>query len=226
MPMPPFQGSITALITPFKNGEVERDYLAALLRAFDGYAVAVELRHRTWSDALPDTLEVLNSFGAAWVQIDEPKFRMSIRQNYLPNVRGFYYLRLHGRNAAQWWHHERAEDRYNYLYSGGELQEFTDTLDAARRIVKKAYLYMNNHFAAKSVANAVAVKHLAGEAISGDFPPELIERYPFLKPIVGEGSAQAVAPATRKRAPRPVKASRRPSSASLPLEDAEERRRR
>jgi hypothetical protein len=26
----------------------------------------------------------LNGFGAAWVQIDEPKFRFSIRQNYLP----------------------------------------------------------------------------------------------------------------------------------------------
>jgi len=32
----------------------------------------------------------LNTFAAAWVQIDEPKFRFSIRQNYLPNVQGFY----------------------------------------------------------------------------------------------------------------------------------------
>jgi hypothetical protein len=27
-------------------------------------------------------------------------------------------MRLHGRNAAQWWQHEKSEDRYNYLYSG------------------------------------------------------------------------------------------------------------
>ena len=42
---------------------------------------------------------------------------LSIRQNLLPNVKTFYYLRLHGRNAAKWWKHEKSEDRYNYLYS-------------------------------------------------------------------------------------------------------------
>ena len=59
---------------------------------------------------------LLNGFEAAWVQIDEPKFSFSIRQNFLPNVRGFYYMRLHGRNAAQWWRHAKPEDRYDYLH--------------------------------------------------------------------------------------------------------------
>ena len=84
-----------------------RDYLAQLLRAFGDYPTAVELRHKSWSDAIGDTLALLNGFGAAWVQIDEPKFRFSIRQNYLPNVKSFYYMRLHGRNAAQWWRHDK-----------------------------------------------------------------------------------------------------------------------
>src|SRR5262249_2407329 len=100
----------------FKDAPPSRDYLAAVLRAFSQFPVAVELRHRSWSDALDDTLALLNAFGAAWVQIDEPKFRFSVRQNYLPNVRGFYYMRLHGRNAEKWWRHEKSEDRYDYLY--------------------------------------------------------------------------------------------------------------
>jgi hypothetical protein len=29
-------------------------------------------------------------------QIDEPKFKLSIRQNQLPNISGFYYMRLRG----------------------------------------------------------------------------------------------------------------------------------
>ena len=58
-----------------------REYLAWLLRAFRDYPIAVELRHRSWSDASADTLQLLNAFGAAWVQIDEPKFEFSIRQN-------------------------------------------------------------------------------------------------------------------------------------------------
>src|SRR5262249_21305366 len=136
----------------FKDAPPSRDYLADVLRAFSEFPVAVELRHRSWSDALDDTLALLNAFGAAWVQIDEPKFRFSIRQNYLPNVRGFYYMRLHGRNAQKWWRHEKSEDRYDYLYTADELREFTETADAARRLVKKAYLYTNNHFSAKSVA--------------------------------------------------------------------------
>ena len=109
--------------------------------------IAVELRHKSWSDAIGDTLALLNGFGAALVQIDEPKFRFSIRQNYLPNVTSFYYMRLHGRNAAQWWRHDAAEDRYNYLYSANELQEFADIAGAAKALVKKSYLYTNNHFA-------------------------------------------------------------------------------
>ena len=101
-----------------------------------------------------------NAFSAAWVQIDEPKFQLSIRQNYLPNVKGFYYMRLHGRNAAQWWKHDASEDRYNYLYSVDELRPFAETATAATRMVRKAYLYLNNHFSAKSVVNAAVLKSL------------------------------------------------------------------
>jgi len=165
----------------FKDAPASRDYLVWLLQAFAGYPVAVELRHRSWSDGVAGTLTLLNGFGAAWVQIDEPKFRFSIRQNYLPNVEGFYYMRLHGRNAAKWWRHEKSEDRYDYLYSADELKEFAETADAAKQLVKKLYLYTNNHFSAKSVANAAMIKQQLGEPIEGAYPPEFIERYPELK---------------------------------------------
>ncbi|MGH9140476.1 MAG: DUF72 domain-containing protein [Vicinamibacterales bacterium] len=164
----------------FKDTPASREYLEAVLRAFADYPIAVELRHKTWSDRIGETLTLLNAFNAAWVQIDEPKFRFSIRQNYLPNARGFYYMRLHGRNAAQWWRHERSEDRYNYLYSADELKEFTETAAAARTLVKKLYLYTNNHFSAKSVANAVMIKQQLGEPIEGEYPPAFLDRYPEL----------------------------------------------
>jgi uncharacterized protein YecE (DUF72 family) len=175
----------------FKDTPISRDYLAQLLRTFAAYRVAVELRHRSWSDRIGDTLTLLNEFAAAWVQIDEPKFRFSIRQNYLPNVTGFYYMRLHGRNAANWWRHDQAEDRYDYLYSDTELREFSDTADATRRLVKKLYLYTNNHFSAKSVANAVMIKRQLGEPIDGEYPPEFIARYPEVADLVAVRSASA-----------------------------------
>jgi uncharacterized protein YecE (DUF72 family) len=181
-------GKLGALLAQFpasfKDSPESRESLTTLLRAFHEYPVAVELRHKSWSDAIAETLTLLNAFGAAWVQIDEPKFRFSIRQNYLPNVEGFYYMRLHGRNAATWWRHEKSDDRYDYLYSAEELKEFSETAGAAKRLVKKLYLYLNNHFSAKSVANAAMIKRQLDEPIDGEYPPEFLERYPELKGAV------------------------------------------
>jgi uncharacterized protein YecE (DUF72 family) len=185
-------GALLAQFPPsFKNGEAERAYLADLLRAFGDYRVAVELRHRSWSDGLRETLALLDAFEAAFVQIDEPKFRFSIRQNHLPNVRVFYYMRLHGRNAANWWRHEKAEDRYDYLYSEDELKEFTDIAGAARELVKKVYIYANNHFSAKSVANAAMIKHQLGESVDGEYPEAFVTRYPELRSVVKQSRVTA-----------------------------------
>jgi uncharacterized protein YecE (DUF72 family) len=181
-------GKLGALLAQFpasfKHEPDARGYLEWLLEQFRDYSMAVELRHRSWSDAPKDTLTLLAEFGAAWAQIDEPKFRFSIRQNLLPNVRTFYYLRLHGRNAAQWWKHENSEDRYNYLYSADELKPFAEAAKEASREVKKAYLYANNHFSAKSVANAAILKHQLGQDVPGEYTPEIVEEYPDLKGIV------------------------------------------
>jgi len=181
-------GKLGALLAQFpasfKNEPDSRAYLEWLLEHFKDYRVAVELRHRSWSDEPADTLELLESSNTAWTQIDEPKFRFSIRQNLRPNVRSFYYLRLHGRNAATWWAHEKSEDRYNYLYSAAELEPFSEAAEAASRQVRKAYLYTNNHFSAKSVANAAILKHQLGQPLPGAYPEEFVERYPDLRGLV------------------------------------------
>jgi uncharacterized protein YecE (DUF72 family) len=168
----------------FKQSAESQAYLDALLARFDDYPVAVEVRHRSWSDNFAETLSLLNAHSAALTQIDEPKFKLSIRQNQLPNITGFYYMRLHGRNAAQWWTHDRSEDRYNYLYSADELKAFSKTADAARRLVKKFYLYFNNHFASKAVVNAVMIKSQLGEPVKGIYPKEFVERYPQMEGLV------------------------------------------
>ena len=94
-------------------------------------------------------------------------------------MKGFYYMRLHGRNAAQWWTHEKSEDRYNYLYSADGAEGVRrDGATRRARLVKKAYLYTNNHFSAKSVANAAMIKQQLGEPLAGEYPPEFVERYP------------------------------------------------
>jgi len=165
----------------FKDTPEARTYVEWLLSTFRNYRVAVELRHRSWSDAGQPLFDLLAEFGAAWTQIDEPKFRLSIRQNLLPNVKGFYYMRLHGRNAAQWWEHEKSEDRYNYLYSEAELKPIAEAVKTARALVKKQYVYLNNHFAAQAVADAAVLRHLLDEPVTAPMPAELVWRYPMLE---------------------------------------------
>ena len=76
----------------------------------------------------------------------------------------------------------------------GGPQEFTIPADgtsppyvpirAAKALVKKSYLYTNNHFSAKSVANATMIKHQIGEPIEGEYSSAFIDRYPELASIV------------------------------------------
>ena len=165
----------------FKDSPEAREYLQWLLQTFSDYAVAVELRHKTWSDKGAEVYALLHGFGAAWTQIDEPKFRLSIRQTLRPNVKDFYYMRLHGRNAAQWWKHEKSEDRYNYLYSEAELKPIAEAVQNARALVKKQYVDMNNHFAAQSIADAAVLRHMLDEPVDTPMPAELVARYPMLE---------------------------------------------
>jgi uncharacterized protein YecE (DUF72 family) len=158
-------------------------YLEWLLRAFANYSLAVELRHASWSDAGADTRALLDGGRAAWVQIDEPKFQSSIRQDFSPGSHDLLYVRFHGRNAAQWWDHEQAEDRYNYYYSTKELAPIADRVREAQQAKKKAYLLLNNHFSAQAVANATTLKKMLDEPVTAPMPAELVERFPDLAGI-------------------------------------------
>lgn len=181
-------GKLGALLAQFpasfKDEPDSREYLAWLLQTFRDYPLAVELRHRSWSDAIARTLDILGETGAALVQIDEPKFRLSIRQTFRPNTPGLFYMRLHGRNAEKWWTHGASEERYDYLYSTDELKPVGETVGAAARTTRKAYVYMNNHHSAKAVANAAVLIHQLGLEPAGTYPPEFVERYPDVKGIV------------------------------------------
>lgn len=181
-------GKLGALLAQFpasfRNEPSSRGYLEWLLRAFREYPLAVELRHRSFSEDPAETMALLAEYGAALVQIDEPKFRDSIRQDRHANVETLYYLRLHGRNAAEWWSHAKSEDRYNYLYSAAELDPIVEDVEEASRETKKTYVYANNHFSAKSVANAATIKHKLGQPLDGDYPEAFVDRYPDLKGLV------------------------------------------
>jgi hypothetical protein len=94
--------------------------------------------------------------------------------------------------------------------------------DAVRTLVKKMYLYTNNHFAGKAVANAVMLKERLGLPVEGDYPDEFLERYPETRGIVKPASEAAAAEkadtaeSEPEAKPAPARKSRRsPRSPSL-----------
>jgi len=177
----------------FRDTPASRLHLAALLRAFHGYAVAVELRHRSWSDRAGETRALLDAFHASWVWIDEPRFHDSIRQPaIIETASAFAYVRMHGRNAQQWWRHQHKDDRYNYLYSSQELEPITEELRTVLKRNLRTYAAFNNHPRAAAVANAAQTKHLLNQLPKRAYPASLLAAYPELSQVVASPTASAV----------------------------------
>jgi uncharacterized protein YecE (DUF72 family) len=182
-------GKLAALLIQFPPSfhamPETRGYLEWLLGALAGHPLAVELRHKSWSDASRETAALLDAGGAAWTLIDEPKFESSIRQSLeAPAGPALVYLRLHGRNASQWWEHDASEDRYDYLYSREELKPFGEAARRAATGHRRVLIFFNNHFSAKAVANAAILKHDLGQILPGDYPAAMVDRYPALAGVV------------------------------------------
>lgn len=148
----------------FRASPQSVDYLGTVLRTLADYPLAVELRHRSWSHREAETKKLLGEHRATWAVIDEPKFPSSIRQEVEP-LSGMLYLRFHGRNTAKWWTHERAEERYDYLYSEAELRSFaekiTEILNKERP--RKIFVFFNNHARGQAVQNAQMMMGLLGQ---------------------------------------------------------------
>ncbi len=145
----------------FHDTTANRVHLATLLRAFHPHALAVELRHRSWSDRAGETRQLLTAFGAGWVWIDEPRFKDSIAPPAL-DAGPTAYLRLHGRNTRQWWTGNR-DERYNYLYTVAELAPIADQIVTVAKHGGKARAYLNNHPNSRSIVNALDLAQLVAE---------------------------------------------------------------
>ncbi|MBU4449859.1 MAG: DUF72 domain-containing protein, partial [Actinobacteria bacterium] len=68
---------------------------------------------------------------------------------------GIGYLRFHGRNGKCWWEHEKAYQRYDYMYSQDELQEWIPRIKEINNNTKKSFIYFNNHYKAKAAKSAL-----------------------------------------------------------------------
>jgi uncharacterized protein YecE (DUF72 family) len=149
-------GALLAQFPPsFKNDDHGQHILAAVINAFGQYPLAVELRHRSWSDD-EGTAGFLREHNVAWVQIDEPKFKTSVAME-VPVTADMVYFRFHGRNAADWWTGD-SETRYRYLYSAEEVVELAERVKTVGEGARMLFAFFNNHWQGYAPRNATDLK--------------------------------------------------------------------
>ncbi len=155
----------------FKNTPESLEKLEKLFRAFDGYPLALEVRHGSFQNE--EFVRFLEDHNVAWVNVDQPLFHESVKPAEI-TTGPLAYVRLHGRNYEKWFTHNETWERYNYLYSPEELAPWVERIRAMAR-GKEAYVITNNHFRGQAIVNAMDLQIALGQ--STKVPPQLREAY-------------------------------------------------
>ncbi len=154
------QGKLAGLLAQFPasfhNGDKERDYLRAVIHHTEGLNIFVEFRHYTWDS--DDAVAFCREIGAGWVAVDLPRI------GGLPGARPAVttatgYIRFHGRNSKTWYTPE-AGDRYDWMYSDRELQQWLPRLKAMDQRAEKTYLFFNNCHAGQAIKSAEKMRRM------------------------------------------------------------------
>jgi uncharacterized protein YecE (DUF72 family) len=169
----------------FRERSIE--YLEWAQDRLDGIEMLVEFRHRSWldDDNRAETLRWLEARGMTHVIVDAPKTEA---RNLVPTVPALtsptLYVRFHGRNEKTW--NKRggsAAERFDYLYSNEELEEWVEPLQELAGEAQNAYAFFNNNASspgrgggrvAQAPTNAAMLRRLldsAGVPASGGLDP-------------------------------------------------------
>ncbi len=168
----------------FRESPENRRLLESLGAWFAGVPTAVELRHGSWN--APATGELLARSGLAFCNIDQPVIGTAMPPLSMATDSRLGYIRLHGRNYRNWARKDAGRDeRYDYLYRAGELEEWRERAVKLAREVKDLYIITNNHFRGQALVNAFQMKHILGQSIR-EIPASLVAAYPVLGEIAPE----------------------------------------
>ena len=189
------EGKLLALLVQFpwsfRNGPEERAWLEKVAAAFADYPLVLEVRHASWDDS--DALAWLRDRGIAFATIDQPLFDESLdstERRTAPLV----YVRLHGRNYANWWaENVESHERYDYLYPPEELKPWAERIREAAEdpAVVAVIAITNNHYQGQAAVNALQLKSWAtGRRVP--VPPQLRQSFPdVLERVAARAEASA-----------------------------------
>jgi uncharacterized protein YecE (DUF72 family) len=154
------EGKLGALLAQFpfsfKNTLESRVYLEQLAEWFSGFPIAVEFRHVSWDKIA--VYQFLADLDLQPVSLDLP----SLPGLPAPVLRHdkMVYLRLHGRNAANWFEGKDAAERHDYLYTRAELEPWVNVLKQVRQ--SRTYVFFENTTRGQGLENARTFRELLG----------------------------------------------------------------
>ena len=141
----------------FHANDTNRAYLETLREGFGDIPVVVEFRANDWISE--QTFAELRALNLGFCCVDQPRLRGLIPP--LAELTGpVAYVRFHGRNAAKWWQHDEAWERYDYTYSDGELGEWVPLIHQLDAEAPLTLVYMNNHWKGQAVDTARKLRRL------------------------------------------------------------------
>jgi len=145
----------------FKCSQDGLDYLSICRDAVAPHPLFVEFRHNSWVNR--PMYDRLKAEKIGYVCVDEPQLRGLLKPDFFTTT-DIGYVRLHGRNANQWW--DGGALRYDYNYSEEEMRQWRDKILKARSKMNKLYIFFNNCHRGQATKNAQEFLHLL-DAVRG-----------------------------------------------------------
>ncbi|HHX25630.1 MAG TPA: DUF72 domain-containing protein [Firmicutes bacterium] len=143
----------------FKKTQSNTEYVLQFKDLLSDVAVVVEFRNAGWiSD---ETFDLLRSYDLAFCAVDEPRLP-GLVPPIAEATSDLGYIRFHGRNAKKWWKHSHPGERYDYLYSEAELNEWIPKIQNVADKTKKTYVFFNNCHSGQAADNARMLQAMLG----------------------------------------------------------------
>ncbi|MCD6249272.1 MAG: DUF72 domain-containing protein [candidate division Zixibacteria bacterium] len=133
----------------FKFSPDNLDYISICRQAVVPHPLFVEFRHNSWVNRT--MYDRFRAEGIGYVAVDEPSLPGLLNPDCFATT-DTVYIRLHGRNAEQWW--DGGPLRYDYKYSEDELASWKNKLAKIMKKVKTGYVFFNNCHLGQAARNA------------------------------------------------------------------------
>jgi uncharacterized protein YecE (DUF72 family) len=141
----------------FRFTRENRDFLIELRRTFHEFPLAAEMRHASWT--LDEALGTLMDHRIGFCNVDQPRGARATQPGAIITA-PIGYVRLLGRNGADWTDEKAAAD---YLYTPQELGLWQDRIDRLAAHTNSTFVVAANHVGGKAAVNAMQLKAMLGE---------------------------------------------------------------